>query len=116
MEILETKGPEKMGQSGEDQRTRFAAEVTMLARIRTGLAMMGFGFVVSRFGLFLQELAIAQQHRDSVEADYKEALIEHGKARRELRGLVEKVEDIDNTLAGRERQGPFGLTIPAESD
>lgn len=33
-----------------------AAERTVLAWIRTGLALMGFGFVVARFGLFLQEL------------------------------------------------------------
>jgi putative membrane protein len=37
-----------------------AAERTLLAWIRTGLAMMGFGFVVARFGLFLQELHVAQ--------------------------------------------------------
>jgi putative membrane protein len=37
-----------------------AAERTLLAWIRTGLAMMGFGFVVARFGLFLQELRVAQ--------------------------------------------------------
>jgi len=35
----------------------YAAERTLLAWIRTGLAMMGFGFVVARFGLFLNELA-----------------------------------------------------------
>lgn len=33
-----------------------AAERTLLAWIRTGLAMMGFGFVVARFGLFLQQI------------------------------------------------------------
>ena len=33
-----------------------AAERTFLAWIRTGLALMGFGFVVARFGLFLQEI------------------------------------------------------------
>src|ERR1700720_1378304 len=37
-----------------------AAERTLLAWIRTGLALMGFGFVVARFGLFLQELQIAE--------------------------------------------------------
>jgi putative membrane protein len=42
-----------------DPRVYFAAERTLLARVRTGLAMMGFGFVVARFGLFLQELAAA---------------------------------------------------------
>jgi putative membrane protein len=36
-----------------------AAERTFLAWIRTGLAMMGFGFVVARFGLFLRELDVA---------------------------------------------------------
>lgn len=33
-----------------------AAERTFLAWIRTGLALMGFGFVVARFGLFLETL------------------------------------------------------------
>src|SRR5712671_935426 len=38
-----------------------AAERTLLAWIRTGLALMGFGFVVARFGLFLQQLQIAER-------------------------------------------------------
>ncbi len=37
-----------------------AAERTLLAWIRTGLALMGFGFVVARFGLFLQQLRALQ--------------------------------------------------------
>ena len=37
-----------------------AAERTLLAWIRTGLALMGFGFVVARFGLFLQQLQAIQ--------------------------------------------------------
>ena len=37
-----------------------AAERTLLAWIRTGLALMGFGFVVARFGLFLQQLQVMQ--------------------------------------------------------
>lgn len=37
-----------------------AAERTFLAWIRTGLALMGFGFVVARFGLFLQLLQVRQ--------------------------------------------------------
>ncbi len=43
----------------EDPRVRFAAERTLLAWMRTGLALMGFGFVVARFGLFLRELVLA---------------------------------------------------------
>jgi len=34
---------------------------TLLAWIRTGLALMGFGFVVTRFGLFLQQLPATQR-------------------------------------------------------
>lgn len=30
----------------------------MLAWVRTGLSMMGLGFVVARFGLFLREIAV----------------------------------------------------------
>jgi uncharacterized protein (DUF302 family)/uncharacterized membrane protein YidH (DUF202 family) len=44
-----------------------AAERTVLAWIRTGLALMGFGFVVARFGLFLQELQAAE-HASSAQA------------------------------------------------
>jgi len=46
---------------GGDLRDRLAAERTFLAWIRTGIALMAFGFVVARFGLFLQRLQIIQQ-------------------------------------------------------
>jgi putative membrane protein len=45
-----------------DPRVYFAAERTFLAWIRTGLALMGIGFAVSRFGLFLRELSATQSH------------------------------------------------------
>lgn len=45
-----------MTQPAKDPRIYFAAERTLLAWIRTGLALMGFGFVVARFGLFLREI------------------------------------------------------------
>src|SRR5476651_2119497 len=50
-----------------DPRVYFAAERTLLAWVRTGLAMMGFGFVVARFGLFLREFAALPDlpHRNS---------------------------------------------------
>ena len=46
----------------QDPRVYFAAERTFLACIRTGLGLMGIGFAVSRFGLFLRQLTIAETH------------------------------------------------------
>jgi putative membrane protein len=43
-----------------DIREHLAAERTLLAYVRTGLALMGFGFVVARFGLFLREIRFVQ--------------------------------------------------------
>jgi putative membrane protein len=52
MSQSESKPPEPL-----DPRVYFAAERTLLAWVRTGLAMMGFGFVVARFGILLREIA-----------------------------------------------------------
>lgn len=40
-----------------DPRVFFASERTLLAWIRTGLAIIGLGYVVARFGLFLRIMA-----------------------------------------------------------
>ena len=45
---------------GTGLRDSLAVERTFLAWIRTGLAQTGFGFVVARFGLFLQQLQFNQ--------------------------------------------------------
>jgi putative membrane protein len=37
-----------------DPRVFFAAERTLLAWVRTGLGLIGMGFVVAKFGLFLR--------------------------------------------------------------
>jgi putative membrane protein len=44
--------------SQSDPRVFFAAERTLLAWIRTGLTIMALGFVIARFGLFLQLVAL----------------------------------------------------------
>jgi putative membrane protein len=46
----------------QDPRVYFAAERTFLAWIRTGLGLMGIGFAVSRFGLFLRQIGAAESH------------------------------------------------------
>ena len=43
----------------ETLRLHQANERTMLAWIRTGIALMAFGFAIARFGVFLREVATA---------------------------------------------------------
>jgi putative membrane protein len=47
--------------SPTDPRIYMAVERTFLAWIRTGISLMGFGFVVARFGLFLREIALSNK-------------------------------------------------------
>jgi putative membrane protein len=47
-----------MPEPATDPRVYFAAERTLLAWLRTGIAIMAFGFVVARFGLFLRVLRL----------------------------------------------------------
>jgi putative membrane protein len=46
----------------DDPRVYFAAERTLLAWLRTGLGLMGVGFAVARFGLFLREMQASESH------------------------------------------------------
>ena len=75
---------EKPAESGQKAALSdyLAAERTLLAWIRTGLALMGFGFVVARFGLFLQELqavrAVAREQSYGLSLWFGTALIAAG--------------------------------------
>lgn len=52
--------------SDSDPRVFFASERTLLAWLRTGITIIALGFVVSRFGLFVQLLTIqSKQSLDS---------------------------------------------------
>src|ERR1017187_4439708 len=69
--------------SSTDPRIYMAAERTFLAWIRTGIAFMGFGFVVARFCLFLREIALVNnvtfaKHKNSFSLPAGIALIVAG--------------------------------------
>jgi putative membrane protein len=51
--------------SESDPRVFFAAERTLLAWLRSGLALIALGFVVSRFGLFVRLLTAQLQGSQS---------------------------------------------------
>jgi putative membrane protein len=52
------RGVSSSPHSGLDLRQHFALERTLLAYVRTGLALIGVGFVIARFGLLLRELGV----------------------------------------------------------
>jgi putative membrane protein len=65
----------------DDPRTSFASERTFLAWIRTGLGLMGVGFALARFGLFLREFQAGQHsspHYTGLSVDSGVALVALG--------------------------------------
>jgi putative membrane protein len=94
-----------------------AAERTLLAWIRTGLALMGFGFVVARFGLFLQQVQIMQ--RTHIEQSYGlslwfgTALIAVGVIVNVLAGWqhFRLVRDLDRGAASHSRSSTQAILI-----
>lgn len=59
MSNRQTEMPERKVIPEDDPRVQMAAERTVLAWIRTGLALMAFGFVIARFALVLQTLGLS---------------------------------------------------------
>jgi putative membrane protein len=47
--------------SNDDYRMFLQLDMSLLVWLRTSLALMGFGFVIARFGLFLREIAQSNQ-------------------------------------------------------
>jgi putative membrane protein len=49
--------------SAEEFKLRLQLETSLLVWVRTSLGLMGFGFVVARFGLFLREITTLGETR-----------------------------------------------------
>jgi putative membrane protein len=53
--------PDAPKASNEEYRMILQLETSLLVWLRTSISLMGFGFVIARFGLFLREIALANQ-------------------------------------------------------
>ncbi len=54
-------GEEARKVTDEEYRMLLQLETSLLGWLRTSLSLMGFGFVIARFGLFLREIAATGQ-------------------------------------------------------
>jgi putative membrane protein len=61
VEKVMTEAPVAPKVSNEEYRMLLQLETSLLGWLRTSLSLMGFGFVIARFGLFLREIAQANQ-------------------------------------------------------
>lgn len=98
----------------EDPRVFFAAERTLLAWVRTGIAVMGLGFLVAKFGLFLRYIA-----HDGQVADHRfEASLIIGTAMIVLGSLASALAAIQfrrfvRLLSAQEQPPRWSLAMPA---
>jgi putative membrane protein len=53
--------PQPAKMSTDEFKLRLQLETSLLVWMRTSIGLMGFGFVLARFGLFLREVAAAGQ-------------------------------------------------------
>ena len=68
--MSDTPDTEAKARSETRAREHLANERTLLAWIRTAIALMGLGFVVARFGLFLREISAIGGHPLQAETSY----------------------------------------------
>ena len=66
--------PERTALETARAREHLANERTLLAWIRTALALMGMGFVVARFGLFLRQLGVEASRTAPVAPGFSTAI------------------------------------------
>jgi putative membrane protein len=86
-----------------DPRVLFAAERTLLAWQRSAIALMGFGFVVERFGLFLETVMhqpqVSSQRSFSLAFGVLLLLLGAGVALISARQFLQVAKDLDPSVA-----------------
>lgn len=60
--------PKRANRSTDRQREHQANERTFLAWLRTSIALIGFGFAIARFGLFLRQFEAANEAAPDIPA------------------------------------------------
>lgn len=84
-----------------DPRVYFASERTLLAWIRTGIAIAGLGFVVARFGLFLRMLG---SHGGDTQASLAPTVL----------GVALTLAGAGSMLAAMQQHRHFVATLPPQ--
>ncbi len=95
-----------MAETAADPRVYFAAERTLLAWVRTGMTVIGLGFVIARFGLFLVVLG-----RDTRDFERIAVAAEFGGALALVGGVLTALATVQFTLFVRQL-GPSELPQP----
>jgi putative membrane protein len=98
-----------------DRQVYLAAERTFLSWLRTSLAMMGFGFVVARFGIFIRELAPVSkngtpQGTAGISVEAGTALVFAGVAVA-IASMIRYVRMVRRLDSGADLTGPSWLAI-----
>jgi putative membrane protein len=94
-----------------------AAERTLLAWIRTGLALMGFGFVVARFGIFLERIQFVgstmPRHSYGLSLWFGTALIATGIAVNAFAGYhhIRLIRHLERGEVGRAHASPQAVAV-----
>lgn len=71
---------ERITPSSEYTRNYLANERTFLAWIRTSLGIMAFGFVVEKFALFIQQIAVVLAKQNTSETFHPPSAVAEGNA------------------------------------
>jgi putative membrane protein len=110
-EYAMNKEPRKI--SNDEYRMLLQLETSLLIWLRTSLALMGFGFVIARFGLFLREIARSTQLRLSAPQPWLTAVNTYTGTGLMVLGVVVMLLAVRNHQQSVERLHRGELVLPS---